>query len=232
MFRSIFKIRSFLSSGYRTPRGCCSSQAAIRIEQDHNEVIIVIEAYRTLGDQRPYLADQVVRDVTGKLAFVLFDSPPKATFTAVDVDRSFPFFWGSDSEGNLVSLRRCSSREEGPWETIAPFPKGCFFTSFRGLRSYEHPPNEVKQVPRVDISGQVCSATFKVDTETKESSMQESWECCELVHALLSCMLCGPFSARPLALEWPPVAYDPVTLSHTLTIFNSNGWLLYVENLR
>ncbi|KAI6683584.1 hypothetical protein NL676_029497 [Syzygium grande] len=49
---------------------------------------------------------------------------------------------------------------------------GCFFTSSRGLRSYEHPPNEVKPVPRVDSSGQACGATFKLDAETKkESSM-------------------------------------------------------------
>ncbi|KAI6683539.1 hypothetical protein NL676_029452, partial [Syzygium grande] len=49
---------------------------------------------------------------------------------------------------------------------------GCFFTSSKGLRSYEHPPNEVKPVPWVDSSGQVCGATFKVDAETKkESSM-------------------------------------------------------------
>ncbi|KAI6683572.1 hypothetical protein NL676_029485 [Syzygium grande] len=47
---------------------------------------------------------------------------------------------------------------------------GCFFTSSRGLRSYERPPNEVKPVPRVDSSGQVCGATFKVDAETKQES--------------------------------------------------------------
>ncbi len=47
------------------------------------------------------------------------------------------------------------------------FSKGCFFTSSGGLRSFEHPSNEVKPVPRVDSSGQVCGATFTVDEETK-----------------------------------------------------------------
>ncbi|KAB2625475.1 stem-specific protein TSJT1-like [Pyrus ussuriensis x Pyrus communis] len=47
-----------------------------------NEVIIVIEAFRTLRDRGPYPADQVVRDIQGKFAFVLFDSASKATFIA------------------------------------------------------------------------------------------------------------------------------------------------------
>lgn len=44
----------------------------------------------------------------------------------------------------------------------------CFFTSSGGLRSYEHPLNELKPVPRVDSSGDVCGANFKVDQETKK----------------------------------------------------------------
>lgn len=47
---------------------------------------------------------------------------------------------------------------------------GCFFTSSGGLRSYEHPHNELKAVPRVDSSGQVCGANFKVDAEAKKES--------------------------------------------------------------
>ena len=47
-----------------------------------NEVIIVIEAYRTLRDRGPYPADQVMRDLNGKFAFILFDSSSKTTFIA------------------------------------------------------------------------------------------------------------------------------------------------------
>ena len=47
-----------------------------------NEVIIVIEAYRTLRDRGPYPADQVVRDIQGKFAFVLFDSVSNNAFVA------------------------------------------------------------------------------------------------------------------------------------------------------
>lgn len=47
-----------------------------------NEVMIVIEAYRTLRDRGPYPAAQVVRDLQGKFAFILYDSASKATFIA------------------------------------------------------------------------------------------------------------------------------------------------------
>lgn len=47
-----------------------------------NEVIIVIEAYRTLRDRGPYPADQVVRDIQGKFVFVLYDSSSKTSFFA------------------------------------------------------------------------------------------------------------------------------------------------------
>lgn len=47
-----------------------------------NEVIIVIEAYRTLRDRGPYPADQVVRDFQGKFSFILYDSGSKVAFVA------------------------------------------------------------------------------------------------------------------------------------------------------
>jgi len=45
-----------------------------------NEVNIIIEAYRTLRDRGPYPADQVVRDISGKFAFVLYDCTTKSVF--------------------------------------------------------------------------------------------------------------------------------------------------------
>lgn len=47
-----------------------------------NEVSIVIEAYRTLRDRGPYPADQVVRGILGKFAFILFDATSQSTFIA------------------------------------------------------------------------------------------------------------------------------------------------------
>ncbi|GER54765.1 aluminium induced protein with YGL and LRDR motifs [Striga asiatica] len=133
-----------------------------------NEVIIVIEAYRTLRDRGPYPADQVVRDIQGKFSFVLFDGASKATFIASDVDGSVPLFWGTDAEGHLVLSSDGALVKQGCGKSIAPFPKGCFFTSSGGLRSYEHPVNELKAVPRVDSSGEVCGLTFKVDADSRK----------------------------------------------------------------
>ncbi|KAF5181140.1 Aluminum induced protein [Thalictrum thalictroides] len=137
-----------------------------------NEVIIVVEAYRTLRDRGPYPADQVVRDIHGKFAFILYDSSLKAAFIAADADVSVPFFWGTDSEDSLVLSDDADVLKKACGKSFAPFPKGCFFTTSVGLRSFEHPLNEMKAMPRVDSSGQVCGSTFKVDVESKkESSM-------------------------------------------------------------
>ncbi|XWS53911.1 hypothetical protein CRYUN_Cryun10bG0041100 [Craigia yunnanensis] len=135
-----------------------------------NEGIIVIEAYRTLRDRGPYPPDQVVRDIQGKFAFILYDSSSKATFIATDADGSVPFIWGTDAEGHLVLADDVETVKKGCGKSFAPFPKGCFFTSSGGLRSFEHPLNVLKPVPRVDSSGQVCGATFSVDVETKKES--------------------------------------------------------------
>ncbi|GMY18943.1 Stem-specific protein TSJT1, partial [Fagus crenata] len=113
-----------------------------------NEVVIVIEAYRTLRDRGPYPADQVVRDIHGKFAFILYESTSKATFIAADADGSVPFFWGNDSEGHLVLSGDAEIVKKGCGKSFAPFPKGCFFTSFGGFRSFEHLLNEVKPVPK------------------------------------------------------------------------------------
>ncbi|KAL8048025.1 hypothetical protein ABFS82_07G037200 [Erythranthe guttata] len=138
------------------------------LNKNANEAIIVIEAYRTLRDRGPYPAEQVVRDIQGKFAFVLFDTSSKTTFIASDADGSVPFFWGTDAEGHLVFSNEGEVVKQGCGKSFAPFPKGCFFTSSGGLRSYEHPINELKAVPRVDSKGEVCGLTFKVDSESRK----------------------------------------------------------------
>ncbi|KAJ0981619.1 hypothetical protein J5N97_009874 [Dioscorea zingiberensis] len=140
------------------------------LNKSANEVIIVIEAYRTLRDRGPYPAAQVVRDLHGKFAFILYDSSSSSTFIAADADGSVPFFWGADSQGCLVLSDDVETVKRGCGKSFAPFPKGCFFTSSGGLQSFEHPLNLVKPVPRVDSKGQVCGATFKVDAQAKKES--------------------------------------------------------------
>ncbi|XAR57289.1 hypothetical protein NMG60_11025369 [Bertholletia excelsa] len=140
------------------------------LNKSANEVIIVIEAYRTLRDRGPYPAAQVVRDLHGKFAFILYDSSSKTTFIAGDADGSVPFFWGTDYEGHLVLADDKEIVKKACGKSFAPFPKGCFFTTSGGLSSFEHPRNELKPVPRVDSSGEVCGATFKVDTDSRKET--------------------------------------------------------------
>lgn len=102
--------------------------------------------------------------------FIIFDSSSKATFIASDADGSVPFFWGTDAENHLVLADDVETVKKGCGKSFAPFPKGCFFSSTGGLKSYEHPLNELKAMPRVDSSGQVCGATFSVDVEAKKES--------------------------------------------------------------
>ncbi|KAL4200145.1 hypothetical protein AMTRI_Chr03g148220 [Amborella trichopoda] len=135
-----------------------------------NEVSIVVEAYRTLRDRGPYPPDQVVRDLHGKFGFILFDASTQNIFIATDSDGSVPFYWGTDNEGHLVLSDDSEVMKKGCGKSFAPFPKGCFFTTSGGLRSFEHPLSEVKPMPRVDSQGQVCGATFKVDAGTKKDT--------------------------------------------------------------
>lgn len=48
-----------------------------------NEATFVIEAYRTLRDRGPYPADQVVKDLDGSFAFVIYDSKAGTVFAAL-----------------------------------------------------------------------------------------------------------------------------------------------------
>ncbi|KAI4985519.1 hypothetical protein ZWY2020_018149 [Hordeum vulgare] len=134
------------------------------------EINIVIEAYRTLRDRGPYPADQVVRDLNGKFAFVLYDRSTSSVFMAADADGGVPFYWGVDSEGHLVISDDDEIVKNACGKSFAPFPKGFFFTTSGGLQSYEHPLNEVKPVPRVDSKGEVCGTTYTVDEQAKKDT--------------------------------------------------------------
>ncbi|KAI3449690.1 hypothetical protein Pfo_006355 [Paulownia fortunei] len=133
-----------------------------------NEVSIVIEAYRTLRDRGPYPADHVVRDFKGKFAFILYNSTLKSAFSAGDADGSVPFFWGADSNNDLVLSDDEAIFKKACGKSYAQFPNGCFFSSSGGLRSFEFAHKELKPTPWIDSSGQVCGSTFKIDEESRK----------------------------------------------------------------
>lgn len=135
-----------------------------------NEVSIVIEAYRSLRDRGSGPADHALRNIEGKFAFVIYDASSRSTFISVDSDGSVPLFWGTDSEDNLVLSDNAEVVKKACGRRFAPFPKGCFFTSSSGLKSFEHPRKELKPIPWTDSSGQQCGSTFMVVDESEEQS--------------------------------------------------------------
>uniref|UniRef100_A0A0D6R8Z4 DUF3700 domain-containing protein n=1 Tax=Araucaria cunninghamii TaxID=56994 RepID=A0A0D6R8Z4_ARACU len=138
------------------------------LNKSANEVTIVIEAYRSLRDRGPYPADQVLRDLAGKFAFVLFDSKSQTIFAAADSDGSVPLFWGTAADGCLVMSDDVAILKEGCGKSFAPFPRGCFFSTSGGLQSFEHPMNKLTPLPHVDSEGQMCGSNFKVDEFSKK----------------------------------------------------------------
>ncbi|KNA14959.1 hypothetical protein SOVF_102570 [Spinacia oleracea] len=137
-----------------------------------NEVSIIIEAYRSLRDRGSSPADHALRNIEGKFAFVIYDSSIKTTFFSVDTDGSVPLFWGTDSEDHLVLSDIPEVMQNACGRSFAPFPKGFFFTSAGGLKSYEHPRKVLKAVPWVDSSGQACGSTFMVTEESNKENKQ------------------------------------------------------------
>lgn len=53
------------------------------LSRNANDAVLVIEAYRTLRDRGPYPADQVIKDLEGSFAFVVYDSKVGTVFTAL-----------------------------------------------------------------------------------------------------------------------------------------------------
>lgn len=73
------------------------------------EVTILIEAYRTLRDRGPLPASQVVRDLSGKFAFILYDTLSKSTFVAaVSTSSLFPEAYTSALKAVVLIPFLCS----------------------------------------------------------------------------------------------------------------------------
>ncbi|KAG6538047.1 stem-specific protein TSJT1-like [Zingiber officinale] len=136
-----------------------------------NDALLVIEAYRTLRDRGPYPADQVVKDLSGSFAFIVYDDKAGSVFAALSSDGGVPLFWGIAADGSVVICDDLDVVKASCGKSYAPFPTGCMFHSEGGLRSFEHPLNKMKAMPRVDSEGVICGASFKVDTYSRINSM-------------------------------------------------------------
>ncbi|KAF5730661.1 stem-specific protein TSJT1 [Tripterygium wilfordii] len=136
-----------------------------------NEAMFVIEAYRTLRDRGPYPADQVVKDLDGSFAFVVYDSKAGTVFAALGSDGGVKLYWGMAADGSVVISDDVDVIKEGCAKSFAPFPIGFMFHSEGGLMSFEHPMNKIRAMPRIDSEGVLCGANFKVDKYTRVDSL-------------------------------------------------------------
>ncbi|KAI3673724.1 hypothetical protein L6452_39852 [Arctium lappa] len=149
----------------------CAQIKQYGLSKNTNEAMFVIEAYRTLRDRGPYPADQVVKDLEGSFAFVVYDSKAGTVFTALGSDGGVKLYWGIAADGSVVISDDLEVIKAGCAKSFAPFPKGCMFHSEGGLMSFEHPMNKIRAMPRVDSEGVMCGANFKVDTYTRVNSI-------------------------------------------------------------
>ncbi|XP_042519606.1 stem-specific protein TSJT1-like [Macadamia integrifolia] len=149
----------------------CSLIRQYGLSKNANEAMLVIEAYRTLRDRGPYPADQVVKELDGSFAFVVFDRKDGTVFTALSSDGGVKLHWGIAEDGSVVISDDLEVIKRSCGKSFAPFPTGCMFHSEGGLKSFEHPMNKLKAMPRVDSEGIMCGANFKVDVFSRNTSM-------------------------------------------------------------
>ncbi|GFP98289.1 stem-specific protein tsjt1 [Phtheirospermum japonicum] len=66
------------------------------------EATIIVEAYKMLCDRAPYPPGQVIADLQGSFAFILFDRRDSVLFLASDRDAHVRLYWGTATDGSLV----------------------------------------------------------------------------------------------------------------------------------
>ncbi|CAK9325183.1 unnamed protein product [Citrullus colocynthis] len=154
-----------------TLNNLCALNKQYGLSKGSNEAMFLIEAYRTLRDRGPYPADQVLKELDGSFAFVVYDSRAGAVFAALGADGGVKLYWGIAADGSVVISDDVDVIKEGCAKSYAPFPTGCMFHSEGGLMSFEHPMNKMKAMPRIDSEGAMCGANFKVDVYTRVNSI-------------------------------------------------------------
>jgi asparagine synthetase B (glutamine-hydrolysing) len=127
-----------------------------------NEVVLVIEAYKTLRDRAPYPPNHVVGHLSGDFAFIVFDKSTSTLFVASDQHAKVPLYWGITADGCVAFADDADLLKGACGKSLASFPQGCFYsTAVGGLKCYENPKNTITAVPAREE--EIWGATFKVE---------------------------------------------------------------------
>ncbi|KAJ0966733.1 hypothetical protein J5N97_023650 [Dioscorea zingiberensis] len=152
-------------------KNICELRRHYGLSRHANEAILVLEMYKVLRDRAPYPADQVVKDLVGEFAFVLFDASTQSLFLARDGDGGVSFFWGMAEDGSMVMSDNSEIVLDICGQATAYFPQGCLYTNNGGLVSYTHPMHKVKAEVTRDVNGDPFSVFFHVDLSVRLPSI-------------------------------------------------------------
>ncbi|GMN50818.1 hypothetical protein TIFTF001_019976 [Ficus carica] len=146
------------------------------LQRQATEAIIVVEAYKVLRDQAPYPTDQVIKDLHGDFAFVLFDAASGTLFAAGNRNGSIECHWGLAGDGSLVFSNNPNIIEEACRQSHSPFPAdsstgGCIFKNGSELIRFDHPLHKVRAIAYEDDDGNISRVIFQVDLYTRIHSI-------------------------------------------------------------
>ncbi|KAF5728914.1 stem-specific protein TSJT1-like [Tripterygium wilfordii] len=152
----------------------CDLRRYYGLSRQATDAVVVVEAYKVLRDRAPSPPDQVIRDLQGKFAFLLFDAKSGTLFAARDREGSAGFQWGLAGDGSLVCSDDSNIVRETCGKSCAPFPPGCIFMNGTGLMSFDHPLHKVRAIVREDDDGNISDVIFQVDLYTRLHSIRRT----------------------------------------------------------
>ncbi|KAM0942103.1 putative stem-specific protein TSJT1 [Dioscorea sansibarensis] len=139
-----------------------------------NEARLVVEMYKVLRDRAVlYPVDQVIKDLTGAFAFILFDDTTCTLFFATDEERKIPLFWGVAEDKSMAISDNSEIVLDICGQATTHFPPGCLYMNNNinnnGLMSFANPMHKVKAEVGKDSNGDPFSVFFYVDLSDHSS---------------------------------------------------------------
>ncbi|KAL9264955.1 Stem-specific protein TSJT1-like protein [Drosera capensis] len=132
------------------------------LPKSSNEVLLVLEAYKTLRDRAPYPPSHVVGHLDGNFAFIVYDKATSTLFVATDQYGKVPLYWGITADGCVAFADDAELLKGSCGKSLASFPQGCFYSTAVGeLRCFENPKNKITAIPAPEE--EIWGATFKVE---------------------------------------------------------------------